>query len=108
MLLNNLSTLWAHMYMKTYKILIQSILILCLIACLGGCSKKLTAENFAKIQTDMTMQQVVEIIGQPTRMESIDILGIAGTSAVWRSNHAEITIHFVNNAVQIKMFNEIK
>ncbi|RDI44551.1 DUF3862 domain-containing protein [Aquicella lusitana] len=72
-------------------------------AMLLGCSK-LTQTNFDKIKAGMSMKEVVTILGEPTKSESIEIAGISGTSAVWRNQQTEIVIQFLNDQVTIKSF----
>lgn len=83
----------------------KSLLILCLSLFLFACSK-LSQENFDKVQPDMTMEQVVSILGEPSSSQSINVAGVSGTSAVWRDKNAEINIQFVNNKVAIKAYNK--
>jgi len=72
-----------------------------------GCSNY-SQTNFDKIQTDMTMQEVVDILGEPTSSESLNIAGISGTTAVWKDSSARINIQFLNNKVTIKTFSKVK
>ena len=90
--------------MKKFKI-IFGIFISCLL--LFACSK-LTQENFDKIHPDMRMQEVVSILGEPTRSESLNIAGISGTSATWVQNNVEINIQFLNDKVTVKSFRKPK
>lgn len=70
-----------------------------------GCSK-FTQENFDKIKPEMTMKEVIAILGEPTSAESINIAGISGTSAVWKDNYTEIDIQFLNDRVTVKAFSK--
>lgn len=54
----------------------------------------------------MTMEQVEALLGPPNRIDSINIAGLSGTSASWRSNNAVIFIQFFNNQVKIKSMNK--
>jgi hypothetical protein len=56
----------------------------------------------------MTMKEVIAILGEPTHSESINILGIAGTSAVWKDKNAEIDIQFLNNMVAVKAYSKLE
>lgn len=73
---------------------------------LVACSQ-VTQENFDKIQPGMTMEQVVAILGNPTTSESMNVMGLSGTSAQWKDNNAVISIKFFNNTVQVKTFNKV-
>jgi len=52
----------------------------------------------------MKMQEVVSILGEPTSSDSVNIAGVSGTAAVWKSNDAEIDIQFLNDKVFAKSF----
>ncbi len=90
---------------KLYHVLWKSLLILFVVFLITSCSK-VTQSNFDKIKPNMTMQEVITVLGEPTNSDSINIAGISGTSAVWQGNNAEINIQFLNNRVTIKVFNK--
>lgn len=52
------------------------------------------------------MEDVVALIGKPTSTEHIDVTGVTGTSAVWKTASAEIDIQFIDNRVAVKLFNQ--
>jgi hypothetical protein len=85
----------------------KTILFSCLCLILFACSRY-TQENFEKIKNNMSMKEVIAILGEPTNSESVNIMGIAGTSAVWKDKNAEIDIQFLNNVVVVKAFNSLK
>jgi hypothetical protein len=68
---------------------------------LSACSK-VTPENFAKIQSGMTEQEVIAILGSPAESTSREVLGITGTSSRWVSGDTSITIRFVGGKVATK------
>ena len=70
---------------------------------LAACSR-VTQENFAKVQDGMTEQEVSAILGSPTETSSGSILGLSGTSSIWKGGDAVITIRFVNGRVALKSF----
>lgn len=61
---------------------------------LGGCSK-LTPENFDKIKTDMGYAQVVELLGDPSRCDTL----LIAKSCVWEDGKKKIDIKFVADKV---------
>lgn len=87
---------------------LKYFLLGCLCVMVVGCSSKITQENFARIQNNMSMKDVIGILGEPTSSEGIMIAGISGTSAVWKSQNSEIDIQFLNDKVTVKSFNTIK
>jgi hypothetical protein len=90
---------------KFYHLLWKVFLTLFVVFLITSCSK-VTQSNFDKIKSNMTMQEVMTILGEPSSSDSINIAGISGTSATWQTNKAEINIQFLNNRVTIKVFNK--
>jgi len=72
--------------------------VIIIVSCLTACSK-LTPENFAKIQNDQTEEQVIQILGKPTKVESGSFLAVTGTSYLYKKNGKEIRIYFMNGKV---------
>ncbi|OAI48548.1 hypothetical protein AYO45_01015 [Gammaproteobacteria bacterium SCGC AG-212-F23] len=58
---------------RLYKMGLITILSLSLFAC-----SKITQENFNKLNNNMSIQQVVAILGEPSSSESVNIAGISG------------------------------
>ncbi|TAK82845.1 MAG: outer membrane protein assembly factor BamE [Betaproteobacteria bacterium] len=77
-----------------------------LVALLIAACSKLTQENFAKIQDGMTEQEVISILGSPTESNSVNVLGVSGTSSRWASRDAVINVRFVNGKVALKSFDK--
>lgn len=50
------------------------------------------------------MKEVVAILGEPTSSDSLNIAGMSGTTAVWKSGDAQIDVQFINDRVIIKAF----
>lgn len=87
---------------------LKQFMLGCLCLMIISCSSKVTQENFARIKNNMSMQEVIAILGEPTSAEGIMIAGISGTSAVWKSKNSEIDIQFLNDKVTVKSFNTIQ
>jgi hypothetical protein len=85
----------------TLRIVLLGLLCAIIISC-----SKISQKNYEKINTNMTMQEVVAILGEPTNSESINIAGISGTSAVWKDQSSEIDIQFLNDRVAVKSFSK--
>jgi hypothetical protein len=81
--------------------LLSAALLVVLVAC-----TKVNQENFAKIQEGMSEQEVIALLGTPTESNSVNVLGISGTSSRWVGGDAEITIRFVNGKVALKRFDK--
>lgn len=72
---------------------------------LFACAKA-TPDNYDKVQTGMSMQQVVAILGEPTGVESFNFAGLSGTAATWKNGDTTIVVQFFNDKVQIKALNK--
>ncbi len=77
-----------------------------LVALLIAACSKVTQENFARIQDGMTEQEVISILGSPTESNSVNVLGVSGTSSRWVSRDAVINVRFVNGKVALKSFDK--
>jgi hypothetical protein len=82
----------------------HALFILALLA-LVACTR-INQENFSKVQNGMTEQEVVSILGNPSESSSREVLGISGTTSVWRSGDSEITVRFVGGKVALKSFDK--
>lgn len=89
-----------------FKNILRTVLLTSCCIALLACSK-LSQTNFDKIKNDMTMKQVIAILGEPTSAESVNIMGISGTSAVWKDSQVEIDIQFLNERVAVKAFSRL-
>jgi len=105
------------MMTKSTSARLGSLLFLCAVgAMLAGCGKsKVTAENFAKIEKDMTLEQVEHILGDGTPTSGdgslvaaqggVDVTGGGGARSsstveyVWESGPNSITVAVRNGKV---------
>ena len=72
---------------------------------LSACSK-VNQENFLKVQDGMTEQEVIALLGRPTESNSVNVLGVSGTTSRWASGDAVIAVSFVNGKVAFKSFDK--
>jgi hypothetical protein len=70
---------------------------------IAGCSR-VTQENFLKVQEGMSEAEVIAILGEPTESNSVNLLGVSGTSSRWLARGAVISVQFVNGKVALKSF----
>lgn len=68
---------------------------------LAACSR-VSESNYEKITDDMSKQDVIALLGEPTNSESAAIPGLSGSSLVWESGDVTITIQFLNDKVLLK------
>jgi hypothetical protein len=71
---------------------------------LPGCGSKVTQENFDKIQTGMSRDDVKAILGDPTESSGISVGAISGDTWVWTKDGATIAVQFIGGKVFAKQF----
>ena len=82
----------------------------CLVAAfVAACGSKINQSNFDRIENDMTRENVIDILGEPTDSSDIGIAGFSGGMASWSDDDGNsITIQFprprVNGKVKGKQF----
>jgi len=91
--------------MTKQMIRIASVVVLAIF--LAACGKKLTQENFNKIDNGMPYADVVKILGEPQSSEGGGAFGITAGTSVWRDDTHQVTIVFLNEKVTSKAFSEI-
>jgi hypothetical protein len=73
---------------------------------LAACGSKISQENFDKIKSGMTMEEVKGILGEPTESSAMGLGPLSGTSAHWKDKDKRISIQFVNGKVTVKNFSK--
>ncbi len=74
-------------------------------AFVAACGSKIKQSNFDKIENDMTREDVIDILGEPTDSSNVGIAGFSGGMASWSDDDGNtITIQFVNGRVKGKQF----
>ena len=84
-----------------------SVACLLLLLTALGCTR-LTQENFNKVQTGMTYEEVVTILGEPSDNQSVGAGPLSASSITWEDDSARVNIKFLNNKVQLKAFESKK
>ena len=69
-----------------------------------GCGSKINQDNFEKIQTSMTREQVEKILGPPTESSGVNLGAFSGGASTWKDGDSVITIQFLNGEVMAKQF----
>jgi hypothetical protein len=73
---------------------------------LAACGSKVSESNYAKIEIDMTEEQVKSLLGAPTESSSINVGGLSGTSSKWVAKEGTINVQFLNGKVKAKAFSK--
>lgn len=79
------------------------VLVVLSLLLLAGCDR-VTRDNYEKIRSGMTMDEVVEIIGEPSDTSSIGVGPLEATTARWDGKKGTISIQFTGQKVRIKRF----
>lgn len=93
--------------MKNYlRIFYQGSALLLLLFALAACGSKVNESNYAKVEIDMTEEQVKSLLGAPTESSSITVAGLSGTSSKWVGKEGTINVQFLNGKVKAKAFSK--
>lgn len=64
---------------------------------LSGCSSRLTSANLDKIEIGMPKKEVEAILGQPTKVDTVNILSLSQTLYIYERGEDRVTLTFVND-----------
>jgi hypothetical protein len=93
--------------MKTHlRTLHRATASLLLLFALAACGSKVNESNYAKVEIDMTEDQVKSLLGSPTESSGINVAGLSGTSSKWVSKEGTISVQFLNGKVKAKAFSK--
>jgi len=93
--------------MKTHlRTLHRATASLLLLFALASCGSKVNENNYAKIEIDMTEEQVKSLLGAPTESSSLNVGGLSGTSSKWVAKEGTINVQFLNGKVKAKAFSK--
>ncbi len=84
-------------------LLLSSSLLLA--GCEGLFGSRLTAANCNKIQDDMSLEQVIAILGEPTDNKSLGMGPLIATTVTWEDENMKINVKFLNNKSGLKSCN---
>lgn len=85
------------------KVLIRLLAALTVLTVLGGCSK-LTVENYRKIKTGQSYDDVVSILGKPDSCSE----ALFVRSCVWGTKETNISVNFMADKVIISTSKNIR
>ncbi|MCP4413347.1 MAG: outer membrane protein assembly factor BamE [Gammaproteobacteria bacterium] len=78
---------------------LKIIFIVILVITLQACGSQIKQDNYLKVTNGMTIEEVIDILGEPTASSAGDFAGISGTASTWKTESIEISIHFINGKV---------
>lgn len=84
----------------------QLLCLICFTLLLAACNTKINKTNFDQIQTGMTLQDVVAILGDPSSSATLSFGQSSITSVRWENRNGSITVQFINGTVKIKQYIE--
>lgn len=88
------------------KSLLKLLLVSLFVFQLTACGSKITEENYAKIKTGMTEEEVIDILGKPTDRGSSGLGSFTTTGLTWKGETMSITVQLVNGKVQLKNYSD--
>ena len=83
---------------RRYTILVVAGLVL------AACGSKVSLENYGKLRTGQSYEDVTQILGDPARCD--EILGIR--TCVWGDEQREISVNFVAGQVMLLSAKNLK
>ncbi len=69
-----------------------------------GCGTSYDQKAYDQIKVNMTLKEVIHILGEPTESQGVSLGGVSGTSATWKDKHGTINVQFINGKVKLKSF----
>ena len=86
-----------------YNKCLCGLFLLLLFASFVGYVGKANESNFDKIETGMSMQQAIHILGKPTHLEKV-LANNQLTLAIWEQPNTMIILKFIYDQVVVKNF----
>lgn len=80
------------------------LLCLLVVLLLAACGDNVSRENFARIANNMSQDEVFEILGEPDKLNSIELGELSGGTARWRNDKQQITVTFAGGKVAFKTY----
>lgn len=84
---------------RLFLLLYSLILALIVISCTP---QKISRANFDKLQPGMTVEEVVNILGEPTSSSSLSFGSAIATSASWDNRNVSISVQFLDGKLKLK------
>lgn len=85
---------------KALPVLLAALLLFVAAACGTSYDQK----AYDQIKVNMTLKEVIHLLGEPTESKGVSLGGVSGTSATWKDKHGTINVQFINGQVKLKSF----
>lgn len=73
---------------------------------LAACGSRVTSANFERIETGMSRDAVIALLGEPDELSSVGLGEFTGATAAWDDGGRRISVVFANGKVTLKSFGE--
>lgn len=70
----------------------------------AACGTSYDQEAYDQVKVNMTLKEVIHLLGEPTESQGASLGGISGTAATWKDEHGTINVQFFNGKVKYKSF----
>lgn len=92
------------MKIRRARPVLACVLALALLLALAACGTSYDQAAYDKIKINMSLKEVIAILGEPSESKGMSLGGVSGTSATWKDKHGSIDLQFVNGKVKVKTF----
>jgi len=75
-----------------------------LLLALAACGTSYDQDTYNKIKINMSLKEVIAILGEPSESKGVNLGGVSGTSATWKDQDGTISLQFINGKVKVKTF----
>lgn len=82
------------------------VLVFALALLLTACGDTVTRENYEKIETGMSQDEVIALLGEPQEFNSVELGELSGGTARWTGKTQSISVTFTNDKVAFKRIGE--
>ena len=80
---------------------LRAVSLLFVLFLIVSCGKKIDQSTYEQIKKEMTMDQVKDLLGEPTESKSAGIGPLSGSLTSWKDGDKAITVTFVNGKATI-------
>lgn len=86
------------------KSILRTLTVLLLAILLTACGSSINEHNYKKIKPNMSLEEVTQILGEPSEKTGMKFGNMSATTATWEAKNKKIVIQFLNGKVKFKNF----